>query len=248
MTTASDVHERARGLKLAALPAMSPVSPHRASAAELKERIEAERAGHPFLLYRDPNGGQVIAPLRAGETTTVGRDAECRISLPWDEGVSRLHAELTTIGREWVIVDDGLSRNGTFANGERVAGRRRLHDGDQVEIGGTILIFREPGRRRRRSTAVMGREGAAPELSPAQRRVLVQLCRPFAEGSPYATPATNQQIAEELHLSVSAVKTHLRALFQRFGIGELPHNEKRAALVQAALDTGAVLPVELGQP
>jgi pSer/pThr/pTyr-binding forkhead associated (FHA) protein len=227
---------------------MSPVSPHRASAAELKERIEAERAGHPFLVYRDQEGAQMIAALRGGESTTIGRDAECRISLPWDEGVSRLHAELTSIGSEWVIVDDGLSRNGTFANGERVAGRRRLHDGDQVEIGGTILLFREPGRRRARSTAVMGREGAAPELSPAQRRVLVQLCRPFAEGSPYATPATNQQIAEELHLSVSAVKTHLRALFQRFGIGELPHNEKRAALVQAALDTGAVLPVELGQP
>jgi hypothetical protein len=34
------------------------------------------------------------------------------------------------------------------------------------------------------------------------------------EGSHSATPATNQQIAEELHLSVSAVKTHPRALFQ----------------------------------
>ena len=112
---------------------MSPVSPHRASAAELKERIEAERAGHPFLVYRDEDGGQVIAALRTGETVTIGRDAECRVSLPWDEGVSRLHAELVSIGSEWVIVDDGLSRNGTFANGERVAGRRRLHDGDQVE-------------------------------------------------------------------------------------------------------------------
>jgi pSer/pThr/pTyr-binding forkhead associated (FHA) protein len=224
---------------------MSPVSPHRASAAELKERIEAERGGHPFLVYRRQNGDQVIATLRAGATTTIGRDPECEISLAWDEGVSRLHAELMTIGSEWVIVDDGLSRNGTFANGERVAGRRRLRDGDQVEIGATMLIFREPRRRRARSTAVIGGDRERPELSPAQRRVLVELCRPFADGSPYATPATNQQIADELHLSVSAVKTHLRALFQRFGVGELQHNEKRAALVRAALDSGAVLPTEL---
>jgi pSer/pThr/pTyr-binding forkhead associated (FHA) protein len=226
---------------------MAAVSPYRASAAELKERIEAERAGHPFLVYRKPDGGQVIATLSAGQTTTIGRDPECEISLAWDEGVSRLHAELTTIGTEWVIVDDGLSRNGTFANGERVAGRRRLVDGDQVEIGATMLIFREPQRRRAQSTAVMGGRRIQPDLSPAQRRVLVALCRPYGEGSHYATPATNQQIAEELHLSVSAVKTHLRALFQRFAIGDLQHNEKRVALAHAALDSGAVLPAELGQ-
>jgi pSer/pThr/pTyr-binding forkhead associated (FHA) protein len=224
-------------------------SPHLASPVELKARIEAERVGDPFVLYRDADGEQRIVPMGSqAREVTIGRHGECDVLLDWDERVSGLHAELRSSAGHWLVVDDGLSRNGTFANGERVAGRRRLHDGDQVEVGATMLIFREPGRRRARSTAVMGREGAAPELSPAQRRVLVQLCRPFAEGSPYATPATNQQIAEELHLSVSAVKTHLRALFQRFGIGELPHNEKRAALVQAALDTGAVLPVELGRP
>ena len=223
-------------------------TPHLATPAELKERIEAERRGAPFLVYRDGAGRQRVVPLPEGGTElTLGRDEEADISLDWDPHVSGLHAEMRRTGGRWLVVDDGLSRNGTFANGERVAGRRRLHDGDQLEVGATMLIFREPARRRARSTAVMGREGAAPELSPAQRRVLVELCRPFAEGSPYATPATNQQIAAELHLSVSAVKTHLRALFQRFAIGDLPHNEKRAALVQAALDSGAVLPVELGQ-
>jgi FHA domain len=225
--------------------AESPLSPHRASAAELKERIEAERAGHPFLVYRDPGGGQVIVPLRAGETTAIGRDVECQVPLAWDERVSRLHAELTPIGSQWVIVDDGLSRNGTFANGERVAGRRRLRNGDQLEIGATTLVFRDPGDRKALSTAVAGRDGAPPELSPAQRRVLVALCRPYRDRSPYALPATNQEIADELHLSVAAVKTHLRTLFQRFAIDELPHNEKRAALARTALDRGAVRPAEL---
>ena len=60
-------------------------------------------------------------------------------------------------------------------------------------------------------------------LSEAQRRVLVALCRPFKESSGYATPATNQQIAAELFLTVDAVKTHLRALFAKFGTVSYTH-------------------------
>ena len=66
-------------------------------------------------------------------------------------------------------------------------------------------------------------------LSEAQRRVLVALCRPFKDATGYVTPATNQQIADELFLSVDAVKTHLRALFAKFGIEDLPQNQKRIA-------------------
>ena len=54
-------------------------------------------------------------------------------------------------------------------------------------------------------------------LSETQRRVLVALCRPFRDGSAFATPATNQEIAAEVFLGVDAVKTHLRALFAKFG-------------------------------
>jgi hypothetical protein len=43
-------------------------------------------------------------------------------------------------------------------------------------------------------------------LSPSQRQVITALCRPYTSGSPYATPATNQQLAEEIFLSVDSVK------------------------------------------
>ena len=81
---------------------------------------------------------------------------------------------------------------------------------------------------------------AAATVSPAQRKVLLALCRPYKDGDAFATPATNQQIGEELHLSVDAVKTHMRALFEKLGVGDLPQNQKRVALVERALQTGIV--------
>jgi DNA-binding CsgD family transcriptional regulator len=85
----------------------------------------------------------------------------------------------------------------------------------------------------------------AAGVSAAQRRVLLALCRPFKDGAAFATPATNKQIAEELHLSVDAVKTHLRALFEKFEVTELPQNKKRAGLVERALQSGLVREQEL---
>ena len=76
-------------------------------------------------------------------------------------------------------------------------------------------------------------------LTPAQRRVLIALCRPFKD-STYATPATNQQIADELVVSVDAIKSTLRALFEVFGVDALPQNQKRASLALQALRTGVI--------
>jgi pSer/pThr/pTyr-binding forkhead associated (FHA) protein len=220
-------------------------SPHLASPVELKERIAAERAGAPFVIYRDEAGAQRIVELLAdARELTIGRHGECDVLLDWDPQVSGLHAQLQSSAGHRLVVDDGLSRNGTFVNGERVVGQRRLDDGDQLEVGKTLLIFRRPESSRSRSST-LGVESVRPELSEAQRRVLVALCRPYRDGSTYARPASNREIAEELVLSVAAVKTHLRALFQRFEVDDLPQNEKRVRLVQRALDGGSVSPSEL---
>jgi DNA-binding NarL/FixJ family response regulator len=75
--------------------------------------------------------------------------------------------------------------------------------------------------------------------------VLIALCRPFKDGTGYVTPATNQEVASELFLSVDAVKTHLRSLFGKFGIEDLPQNQKRVRLVELALKSGVVTPRDL---
>jgi hypothetical protein len=70
--------------------------------------------------------------------------------------------------------------------------------------------------------------------------VLVALCRPYRGDDPFAVPATNQAIAEEVFLSIDAVKSHLRALFHKFGIEDLRQNQKRARLVALARQGGLV--------
>ena len=216
----------------------SPVGIHQASPAELRERLAAERDGVPFLVYRDEDGAQRLVGLPPGPgAISLGRSAECDIALEWDPEVSRLHAELLHIGDQWVLLDDDSS-NGTFVGDDRVNARRRLTDGDVFRLGGTSIAFRQPQGRGAGTTRV-GNDTAVT-VTPAQRRVLIALCRPYKGGAAFATPATNPQIAAELFLSVAAVKSHLRGLTHAFGIDDLPQQEKRQKLVAMALQLGVV--------
>ena len=210
------------------------------SVTELKARIDAERAGQPFLLYRGADDEQQLFSFAPGLThVSVGRRRSADLALDWDEQVSRLHARFERIDDDWTVVDDGLSTNGTFVNGERLSGRRRLMDGDSVRFGLTTMTFRTAWEDEQ-ATAVARDLPDVLDLSPGQRRVLIALCRPYKYGSSFASPATNQQVAEELVLSIDAVKTHLRALFAKFGIEHLPQNQKRIRLVERAFYHGLI--------
>jgi pSer/pThr/pTyr-binding forkhead associated (FHA) protein len=216
------------------------------SAPELKAQIEAERGGRPFLVFRDGGDEQRIVVVEEGAAELwVGRGGSADIRLAWDEEVSTLHAQIEVVRDECTLLDDGLSRNGSFVNEERVQGRRHLRDGDILRFGRTPVLYRRPGDTAPEATAIASELPAAATVSPAQRRVLLALCRPYKDGSAFATPATNQQIGEELHLSVDAVKTHMRALFEKLGVEALPQNRKRVALVQRALQSGVVVKRDL---
>jgi pSer/pThr/pTyr-binding forkhead associated (FHA) protein len=116
---------------------------------EPKDLVAAERTGAPFLMIRDAEGRQHIQILDDTEAPlTIGRVPEMDISLEWDGEVSRLHAQLERIGSDWAIIDDGLSTNGTFLNGRRIAGRQRLSDGDALRLGRSYLSFRHPTQER----------------------------------------------------------------------------------------------------
>jgi pSer/pThr/pTyr-binding forkhead associated (FHA) protein len=213
---------------------------HQHSPAELKAQLEVERRGFPFLVYRDREGAQRIVEIGDRERLTVGRSAGSDLCLDWDRDVSRLHATLERVADQWMLVDDGVSRNGSFVNSALVQGRRRLADCDRLRFGRTTLTFRAPGAARGHTTLESEGSVTAVKLTDAQRRVLIALARPYAGGHTFATPVGNQQIANELFLSIAGVKTHLRTLFDKFGVEDLPQNQKRARLVELALQSGAI--------
>jgi pSer/pThr/pTyr-binding forkhead associated (FHA) protein len=209
---------------------------------DLTRVIEAERAGAPFLVYRDGEGDQQIFVLTAdSDQVHLGRDASCDVALSWDATVSRVHAELQPVGNEWVVLDDGMSLNGTWVNTDRVVGRHRLRDRDTLKLGDTTVIFRAPTQRISAATHARRETVVSGQIPPTQRRVLVALCRPIL-ADPFAAPATNDTIAAEVFLSVPAVKTHLRSLYTRFDISDLPQNQKRAMLAHLAVEAGVVSP------
>jgi pSer/pThr/pTyr-binding forkhead associated (FHA) protein len=208
--------------------------------ADLQARLDAERRRLPFVVFRDAAGRQHLVTLDPDrDELTVGRADECTVRIEGDREVSRLHALLVRRGGAWTVEDSGLSRNGTFLNGERLCGRRVLRNRDVVHAGTTDIDFFDPSSQRTRTITAHG-TFSAPEISPAQRRVLFALCSSCTDRPAFAIPRSNEEIAAELVLSVDTVKSHLQALFSAFGLEGLPRVEKRARLAEEAVRRGVI--------
>jgi pSer/pThr/pTyr-binding forkhead associated (FHA) protein len=76
-------------------------------------------------------------PLRMNREIIIGRSSDLDMVLVEDM-VSRRHAKITTTDADIFIQDMG-STNGTFVNGEKIAGRARLTEGDRILVGTSII-------------------------------------------------------------------------------------------------------------
>jgi hypothetical protein len=208
---------------------------------EIEERQAALDRGDPFLLFRDGDGRQRIVTLtEPASPITVGRRFEADISLPWDPEASRLHAELSFRAGEWTICDDGWSQNGTWVNGLRLAGRRRLADGDLVKIGRTILGFHQPGADGPGPTMVQGELSATPRFSEQQQRVLRALCKPLFSDADGFTPSSDLEVSDATGIPVEVVMQELDLLARLFGLEDMPRPERRAEVALLAVRSGLV--------
>jgi hypothetical protein len=206
----------------------------------MKALMEAERSGRPFLVFRDGDDRQRIFSFAAGSASaSVGRRPSSDLVIDWDDQVSRLHARFEYVDGAWTLVDDGLSSNGTFVNDERVSGRRRLNDADTVRFGSTLVRFRSPTGPPR-EPAEAPRTPSPVALSSTQRRILAALCRPYTERSGLASPATDEQMAEALFLSVGEVRAHLQVLYAKLDIKEAAPGEARVQLLHRAVADGLI--------
>ncbi len=78
-------------------------------------------------------------PLPTGDTITVGRSAQAQYQLT-QSNVSSLHATLRRNPDGTVTITDNNSTNGTFVNGQRIAGTVPLKSGDQVMLAGSVPL------------------------------------------------------------------------------------------------------------
>jgi len=121
------------------------LSPSAASAAGLGRagRHRKQTAGPArFVVQRSPtlSSGDRIAVDSA--PLTIGRAERNDVVLEGDEFASSLHARIESRG-DGVWVQDLESTNGTYVNGERVLGARRISPGDVVRVGETDLRLEE---------------------------------------------------------------------------------------------------------
>lgn len=71
----------------------------------------------------------------------LGRDPHAAAVLDGDGFVSGRHAMVRLRGGSPTVSDLG-STNGTYVNGDRIAAETALHEGDEVAVGSTRMIYK----------------------------------------------------------------------------------------------------------
>jgi len=89
------------------------------------------------LVIIEPKARRGTAFPMQGEIS-IGRDPSSTIRIDDDTFVSTHHAKIYDVDGQPMVEDLG-STNGSFHNGNRLAGARLLHPGDRVQVGYTVL-------------------------------------------------------------------------------------------------------------
>ena len=190
--------------------------------------------------------GQERAVTLSEGSHTLGSDPSSADITIDDPAISRVHAVLDRVGSTWLVRDVG-SRNGTRVNGERLTSQRRLHDGDELLLGRTRLVYRDGAEARRPATDAL--EPPPANLTRMERRVLVELCRPLLSHNVFQPPASVREIGAALFIGKNAVQAHLTNLYGKFGIYEDSADvSRRVVLANEAMQRGVVSLADLQAP
>ena len=121
------------------------------------------RAALPKFVMRGVSGPTFGKTFGVVGALTLGRSAECDISIPSDE-ISRHHAKLQVVP-DGVMVEDLGSANGTFINNQRVHGGTLMKPGDELRLDTIRFMLMSPEQMQ---------TGAAPSRSEAPTVVVPQ--------------------------------------------------------------------------
>lgn len=150
-------------------------------------------------------GPRASVPVTA-RRLLIGRGEESDVFLP-DSMLSRRHAEVERRDDGCYLIDLG-STNGTFLNGERIIGERRLRHGDLIALGDSRLLFSDP----------TPSSEEAPLLEGAQAFPLQALrARATVRAMSQQQPSPQPRLAHLMSKATSALLGHrpLPELFER---------------------------------
>ena len=119
----------------------------------------------------------------------AGRGETCNLQLVSEE-ISREHAELIRLW-DGVVVSDLGSKNGVRVNDVAVSGRRRLRDGDLIQIGPATLRLSDPADRYLREFEARAPEVPRPEVPRTEDEAV-----PAPAAAATATPSAAAASAE----------------------------------------------------
>ena len=102
--------------------------------------VPAQPSGARLVIEEGPRQGHQY--FLSETETTVGRASDRDIIIN-DSAASRRHARIAREGNQYVLHDEPSVGNATQVNGRAISGPQPLKDGDKVQIGTTVLVFKE---------------------------------------------------------------------------------------------------------
>jgi predicted component of type VI protein secretion system len=132
-----------------------------------------------FVMRSGPTPG-VTFPLE-GDQLIIGRDSSNGVAIN-DAEISRKHSRLSFQGGKYVLEDLG-STNGTFVNGQRLAGPVVLKPGDVVSLGEQIVLMYDAINMDPGATVAVSRKAVQAAVPPPIQSA------PPVYAAPAASPA-----------------------------------------------------------
>ena len=148
-------------------------------------------------------------PLRMNREIIIGRSSDLDMVLVEDM-VSRRHAKISSTDAEVFIQDMG-STNGTFVNGEKIAGRALLQEGDRILVGTSII-------------KVVAVEGALAQTSEAEARKKLEAGaqqRQATQGRPMSGVIEEIPLPDLLQLLSTSRKSGVLTINNGVSIGKI---------------------------
>jgi pSer/pThr/pTyr-binding forkhead associated (FHA) protein len=133
-----------------------------------------------FVMRSGPTPG-VTFPLE-GDQLVIGRDSSNSVAIN-DAEISRKHSRLSFQGGKYVLEDLG-STNGTFVNGQRLAGPVVLKPGDVVSLGEQIVLMYDAINMDPGATVAVSRKSVQAAVPPP-----IQSAPPPVYASPSSSSA-----------------------------------------------------------